>query len=327
MSMAEVLVALFLMALGSIAILTMFPLGMFHMGQALKDDRTAQSAAQADAFMRSIWRTNVVQTNAGEPFASALDNPDSQPDFVNATPFPAKGQPNLTNVPVPSYPVVVDPMGYIAPWQGSAALQFWLGNTGYPRRSLLKTLPAPGGAASPQRVCSLMDGYGFAENGTANGLGGGNVIERELRYNWLWIIQRPNNSVRNVASMTVVVFDKRAYLYAPLGTETVFVSGVTGGTTIVMVPLLTSIQIPYSQGVPAVQKSGWIMDATPSLNHAIFYRVVSVTDNPANGTTDLEVQTPIRRLDGGTGSYAGTLIYMAGVSEVFERPNLTPNDF
>ena len=63
------------------------------------------------------------------------------------------------------------------------------------------------------------------------------------------------------------------------------------------------------------------------IRHAIFYRVVSVTDNPGNGTTDLELQTPIRRLDGGTAAYPGTLIYMAGVSEVFERPNLTPNDF
>ena len=127
--------------------------------------------------------------------------------------------------------------------------------------------------------------------------------------------------------MTVVVFDKRAFQYAPQNAERAFVSGGTGPTTIVMQPLTTSIQIPVTQGVPAVQKGGWILDATPGLRHAIFYRVVSVTDNPGNGTTDIELQTPIRRLDGTTGAYPGTLIHMAGVSEVFERPNLTPYDF
>ena len=351
--MAEVLVALFLMALGSIAILTMFPLGMYHMGQALKDDRTAQSASQADASMRMYWRINMVEAGlpSNEPFVWALDNPDA-PLFLGPPPInpnPTRGTPSVPNSGNPgvSYPVFVDPMGFVAPWasQNSPFQRDWVaysppfttpnpyptGVTFLPRRTL-------NGMTAPlsQRICSLMDGLGYNENGTPSTSGG--AVERELRYNWLWVIQRPDNSNRNTASMTVVVFDKRAFQYAPQNAEAVFPSGGTQATTIAMVPLSTTIQIPTTQGIPAVQKGGWIMDATPGLRHAIFYRVVSVTDNPNNvmviagiptvvPTTDLELQTPIRRLDGGTGPYPGTLIFMAGVSEVFERPNLTPNDY
>lgn len=370
MSMAEVLVALFLLALGTIAILTMFPLGMYKMGQALKDDRTSQSAQQADAFMRMYWRTHVVENQFAsvtgsalyEPMVPAFDFPDSQPGLPAATPLaignaPAGRLPNITGVNGPSYPVFVDPMGYFPHWNTLNAstyqMQYWVGRNAvgptelsgvYPRRSLNMLLTQLPGAS--HRACSLMDGFGFAENGTPSGSAPG-IVDRELRYNWMWILQRPDNSVPNTANMTVVVFDKRAFQYAPQKAEEVFSSGATPADTIWMHPLFTTIQIPVSRGVPAVQKGGWIMDATyiPAgatapfgMRHAIFYRVVSVTDNPnntmiANGvptvvpTTDIELQTPIRRLDGGTGPYAGTLIHFAGVSEVFERPNLTPYDW
>ena len=198
--MAEVLVALFLMALGSIAILTMFPLGMYQMGQALKDDRTAQSAAQADAFMRSYWRINFLenQNNAYntlatgypgyEPFLSALDYPDSKPDLgPTPTPTPIKNVPPPNTLPNifgqtgPSYPVFVDPMGYAPIWsQNTLAHQYWVGNQFYARRSLNLNLQPTG--PSPQRTCSLMDGFGFQENGTPSASSG--ALERELRYNW-----------------------------------------------------------------------------------------------------------------------------------------------
>jgi hypothetical protein len=157
----------------------------------------------------------------------------------------------------------------------------------------------------------------------------------------MWILQRPDHTDANTAKMTVVVFDKRAFQFAPAGAEQVLPSGAQPIQQIPMVPGSTVIQIPKTQGIPLVQKGGWIMDATPGLRHAIFYRVVSVTDNPNNvwsvpgptvvPTTDLEVQTPIRRMDGRSDpvadAYGGTLIYFAGVSEVFERPNLRANDY
>jgi hypothetical protein len=275
----------------------------------------------------------VVQTaNQGinEPFVQAFTDPNGLlPPGTVPLPIPTRPTPAIGSGP--SYPVFVDPMGFVAPWQASAFNRDWVAYPGIPapppyipRRSLnVFTLAGfTGGAVqNPQRTCSLMDGYGYADNGVANAPSG--TIERELRYNWLWVLQRPDNNVPNIATMTVVVFDKRAYLFAPANAEASYAS--TAASPIVMTPFLTGVQVPYACGVPAVQKGGWIMDGTPGLNHAIFYRVVSVTDNPVLGTTDLELQSPIRRLDGGSGPYAGTLIYLAGVSEVFERPNLGPS--
>lgn len=339
MSMAEVLVALFLMALGTLAILTLFPLGFLHMGQALKDDRTAQCAQQADAFMRMYWRQNVVEnpfaplTGATgfpgyEPMTVAMDFPDAKPDLNVAAPVPnpVKGLPVVTSGP--SYPVFVDPFGWYAPWASSntAAHQYWVGNHVYARRSLNLMLREPNNAFAQSR-CSLMDGFGFDESGAPSSSNGA-FIDRELRYNWLWVLQRPDNSIRNTANMTIVTFDKRSFQFANQNAEMVFTSGATGPTTIVMQPLLTTVSIPVTQGVPPVRKGGWILDATPALRHAIFYRVASITDNSTTtGTTDLELQTPIRRLDGSTAAYPGTLIYLDGVSEVFTRPNLTATDY
>ena len=78
-TLTEVLVALFVMALGMLALLTLFPLGAMQIGQALKDDRTAQSALEADAYMRTYWEHEVVQKwNNGnaDPVVWAMDDPN-----------------------------------------------------------------------------------------------------------------------------------------------------------------------------------------------------------------------------------------------------------
>src|SRR5689334_20597212 len=47
-TLIEVLVTMFIMAIGMLALLTLFPLGAISMGQALKDDRCASTAAMAE---------------------------------------------------------------------------------------------------------------------------------------------------------------------------------------------------------------------------------------------------------------------------------------
>src|SRR4051794_36160600 len=97
MTMTEVLVALFIMALGVIAILTMFPLGMLNMASALRDDRSAQCAAAADGTMRSYWKAYVVETGSQDQYL--VNGPKCAFD------------PNQ-NIPgnEPSLPVFVDPI-------------------------------------------------------------------------------------------------------------------------------------------------------------------------------------------------------------------------
>jgi len=178
-----------------------------------------------------------------------------------------------------------------------------------------------------------MDGFGYQENGTPSTTPPnipGSPIDRELRYNWLWVIQRPNNSIPSTANMTVVVFERRAFQFAPANAEAVFnplINGAAVGLTTVSFPPGTDL---------GVQKGGWILDAsiTPSgVRNANFYRVVSVEDN--SGSVDVELQTPIKPDTKGPGVFdippananLRTFIVVAGVSEVFERPTLTPYDF
>jgi hypothetical protein len=132
LSLVEVLVALFIMALGMIALLTLFPLGALQMGQALKDDRCSQAVNAADNYMRTYWKQYVLeQPNNPDPFITAFSNPRNNPYYVagpgygqNSTVFPTipGGQmPNLLsnnainvgNLPQePSYPVFIDPRGF-----------------------------------------------------------------------------------------------------------------------------------------------------------------------------------------------------------------------
>src|SRR5262245_56539469 len=61
-TLLEVLVAIFILALGLLSLLTLFPLGALTMAQAIKDQRSADAAANANAIARAFWKY-VVQTN------------------------------------------------------------------------------------------------------------------------------------------------------------------------------------------------------------------------------------------------------------------------
>lgn len=63
LTLTESLVALFVMALGLLSLLTLFPLGALQIGQALKDDRCGQTALQADGYLRAYWQKNVVESS------------------------------------------------------------------------------------------------------------------------------------------------------------------------------------------------------------------------------------------------------------------------
>src|SRR5437764_233909 len=58
------------------------------------------------------------------------------------------------------------------------------------------------------RYCRQLDGLLFGEG---DAVATQNSIDmRELRYNWLWVLQRPVNSNRHTVRMQVVVFNRRA---------------------------------------------------------------------------------------------------------------------
>ena len=58
LTLMEVLVSIFIMAIGMLALLTLFPLGALRIDQAIKDERTAQAAVQATAYAKILDLAN-----------------------------------------------------------------------------------------------------------------------------------------------------------------------------------------------------------------------------------------------------------------------------
>lgn len=85
-TLTEVLVALFVMAIGMIALLTLFPLGAMQLSQAIKDDRTTQAANNADYLMRMHWRQYVVEPlRNGMVASNGVRYPVTERDLVDPT--------------------------------------------------------------------------------------------------------------------------------------------------------------------------------------------------------------------------------------------------
>lgn len=302
-SLLEVLVGLGIMAVGAIGAFVLFPLSAINVSRALIDDRTTTCAVTADGQLRDVHR-KVVDSKGfgGETYFSALG--------------PAAGD-------GPSLPVVIDPMGFYARFGAD------IGELTPPLTTGIKrvNLGALTSNTLALRYCSQMDGLTFNEGGQVPG----GLDMRELRYNWMWVVQRPVSRDAYTLRMQVVVFDRRTHMYAPPGTEAVYGAAAGPGPVITFVPGTSTIP-----GVPAtaeVRKGSWVMDATNvgAIRHAEFYRVTSVTD-AGDGTVVLETHRPLVRADGLVDravptryQYDGTLVVMPAVVEVFERPLLTDN--
>src|SRR5262245_20616417 len=182
----EILVSIFMLAIGTLAVMSMFPLAAVTMGQSFKTDRTTTSANNADGFLRSYWYTRVVDqpNGGGEPFFDKLD-----PLQPTGTPGTGTTQARLVPPGEPSFPVAIDPMGWYA--RTGRLDQGRLGDTPVgtltqiPRVSLrLIDEPLPGNPDLAQRLCSQPDGIGWADGGEANKPGqipGQTTVERELR--------------------------------------------------------------------------------------------------------------------------------------------------
>jgi hypothetical protein len=85
-TLTEVLIAIFLMGIGLMAIMSLFPLGAAQMAQALQDERAAEAATNAAAFARNVWKqTCDDDPNTGtQKFLDANGNPQSHQRFVEA---------------------------------------------------------------------------------------------------------------------------------------------------------------------------------------------------------------------------------------------------
>jgi hypothetical protein len=148
-TLSEVLIAIFVLAIGLMGVLSLFPLGAMSMAQAIKDDRCAQVNKDANALAHLGWEDIVSEIPGSPPYIwppSNFPNPDPLVNAMidpNYSPFPptplvAPHPAMANNVPVlypnpsysstlPSYPVFVDMVG----WNNSSIItrphRYWVG--------------------------------------------------------------------------------------------------------------------------------------------------------------------------------------------------------
>ena len=111
-TLVEVLVAIFITALGLLGLLALFPLGAISMAQAIKDSRCAQAAANAFALAEAANIRNDPHVIGQDLGADVFVDGN-----IGGTRPPA--DPNG-----PSYPVYVDPLGLLGgmgPYLGSGS--------------------------------------------------------------------------------------------------------------------------------------------------------------------------------------------------------------
>ena len=316
-TLVEVLVAIFVMGIGLIAILALFPLGVIRMAQAIQDGRTGNIAfnAEAIATMKLLG-----QDASGNPESIRHDA-----NFFSTCQNPGGGL-GAATAQGPSYPVLIDPIGYRS--AAATGFQSWLAGTPgtIPRISLnsIQTSLTPDSMA--MRWFSFRDEIVFDINGLPQYVPPTPIgmpppppfFYRETRYSWAYLCQLPKLADPQVVNMAVVVFNRRTMGMGSGGiplNEYLYSSVFNTSTNVV------TLTVPAGGTPPPIRLGEWVLDCTPTTNppsaHGYFYRVVSITNN-GNNTFDLEVQTPFRGFAAG-GTYAGQTMILEGVVEVFER--------
>jgi type II secretory pathway pseudopilin PulG len=329
-TLIEVLVSIFVMGIGMLALLTLFPLGALSMAQAIRDDRATHSAENAKA----------VATTADIRHDKAIYDPTNNID-VFTNPKDPSGDPPVLWLPDlsqvgsydgPSYAVLVDPFGTFAPtpkaqaWVTGAYLK---GSFGVPRRGV-SFLPAP----APQslfRYFTLMDDMLFTEDGGAD-LATTGEVNRDADFSWAYLLRRPRASIPSVVDMSIVVYNKRPLsqnLNAGLNPNEVAFRTTPNGFDNTAGTVTLMWNPGNGETPPVIRPNGWILDASivpdpnnannPGRPHGYFYRVTGVSDNGQLNQLELQVagNNPFKDFPrGGTGT--GVVIIMESVAEVFD---------
>jgi prepilin-type N-terminal cleavage/methylation domain-containing protein len=293
-SLTEVLIAIFVLAIGMMGILALFPLGAAQMAQAIKDERTGQLADIGEAHMRILWRQAwLVPYSSANPTNPNVGALDTEQNMVKRFPEFAFdfGQTSATSTG-PGQPIYLDPLGAYAGQPASIA------NQGMVMRY---NSSATSALAQRIRVFGLIDDLSFIQNGQA-----AYPISRADRYNAAFLLQRQKNNVRQEVNLKVVVYQGRApdqpSIEVPIGTTTV-------------APNTDSIHVSTS-GIPLRLNSWVLLSGTSPEPFADFYRVVGYTESQIS-------VSPQVRVHGSINYYAYAAI-LTDVIEVFDRGTITP---
>jgi type II secretory pathway pseudopilin PulG len=324
LTLIEVLVAIFIMGIGLISLMVLFPLGALYMSNANKDDLAGHAATNATSLAISFNLRN---------------DQNVVPLFSN----PGNG---LAQIPATStgdgYPVYVDGIGVVIGQWGQPSPNAFLATQpqGIPRLgpsyvigpggpTLAGTYGVPPEAPSQwaaETYFSLQDNLTYGDNGLPTLAVG--EIERSAQNTFTWAyLLRPRNrdAVKGVfteVDLSVVVYKQRSTV----------VLGETAYTT-VAVTGPQSILLSYGAGqtVPNVRKGSWILDATMTGDvdangnpypHGFFYRVANVvdtTDSAGNPALSIELEKALRTSSAGATPMISVAVVLDDVVEVIER--------
>ena len=232
-TMTEVLITIFVLAIGLLALLTLFPLAALNMQQAIQDDRVGHAVACACG-----------QADMCNDFRPANDTPGAQRNPQIGTTLAAQYfRSNGALDDGPSNPVYVDPIGTraggsTANWVGGQSgaiprvLSPWLNQSPTPTYARLNPILTPGLQGTPQYLIQgfiLTDDMVFDQNGIPAGLANGG-LERQGNYSWAYMLRRPRTAFGGVVDVTVVVYVGRAvYGLTTNGGETLCARQRRGG--------------------------------------------------------------------------------------------------
>jgi prepilin-type N-terminal cleavage/methylation domain-containing protein len=321
MTLTEVLVAMGILAVGMLSLMALFPIGATNMVQAIQDDRASQAVDNADAVGRIQWKLAYLSDNGNSnglirDDASAISNEPlliSALDNDGATTIP----PTSTG---PSFPVLVDPIGYI--YQPVATRNNVAGLAPFPRRTfrLVAGLPAGLQPTAAIRLSTVLDDFTFNAAGLADASTG--AIDRGGRYNVAWLYQRPNNSIRHEVNLTVLVFAGRPVSDVP--------AKETASGAITVNPGETNVSCVFPLGPNAKRPPGLTKgrpialvgraDVPGTVNPvADFYRVVNITELPTPGAFSFELDRPIRAAAGPGAPYNVQVVVFEHLYEAIDR--------
>ena len=283
-TLIEVLAAIFVMGIGLLALLTLFPVGALSMARAVRDDRAAQAGANAAALAVAVdlrndddGKGNGVSPTLGKtPAGFAAPDPNG-----------------------PGYPVYVDPY-YV---QLNPGISF-LGQVPGVTPGLTRITPATCFLGPPARWASLQDEIQFDNTGTPGG-----AVNRPATYTWAYMLRRTRSSSNVMVELTVVVYASRATQVG--GGENVYTAAGNKGDS--------TITLTYAGDKPNIRRNNWLLDVTYSVQantgygtvNAVFYRVANVTDAGPN-TLSIDLEAPLRQ-------NVNTVVFMENVIGVLEK--------
>lgn len=284
-TLIEVLIAMFIMAIGMLALLVLFPLGAVSMGQALKDDRCASTAAMAENIAITM------PTSAGIP--GIRNDSNVTGSFV-----------------APAFLVYVDPYGVI---QNVGPL------SSAPGVSIPRVSPVFVGGSTQlaDRWFSLPDDIGFAANGGADTITTGGIVDRGRRYSYAYLLRNLGPSLApnapatslplNQIQMYVVVYSGRGVntLSTQSGEWPYSATGTAGTNSLTISAVGTKLK-----------RGGWILDTTPPATATApvptgyFYRVANFAES--NGATSVDLESNLME-------NVTQIVFMENVAEVFDK--------